>query len=200
MEFASLTSLVLAYRYWIIFPIACIEGPIFSLFMGTLAALGYFDVFLAYPILVAGDLIPDAVLYYIGKRGQRSRLIEKYASKIGISGGNFAPIERMWHEHPRKMMAFAKLALGLSTPLLVSAGLAGVKPRIFFGVAIPVALAQHVALLALGFYFGNSYEFVKRYMGHAEFLIIMVVVFGFLYYLFARRMKRQFLKKENAMQ
>ncbi len=197
MDIASVTTLVLTYRYWIIFPIACIEGPIFSFFMGTLAALGYFDPFLVYPILVAGDLIPDTALFYLGRRGKRTQLIEKYATKIGVTEGNFAPIERMWNTHPRKMMVIAKLALGLSVPFLVSAGLAGIKPRIYFGVAVPVALLQHIALISLGFYFGNSYSLVKAYMGHAEFLVIILVVFGGLYYAVASAMKKRFFAEEQ---
>jgi membrane protein DedA with SNARE-associated domain len=198
MDIGTITSIVLAYRYWVLFPIACIEGPIFSFFIGTLVALGYFDAVLAYPILVSGDLIPDTMLYYIGKYGHRSRLVEKYASKIGVSG-SLAPVERMWSEHPRKMMVFAKLAIGLSTPLLVSAGLAGIKPRIFFGIAIPVALAQHVVLMLLGFYFGNSYVLVKQFVGHAEFLLIILAVFGVAFYLVGIFVKRRFFKAEKEM-
>jgi membrane protein DedA with SNARE-associated domain len=166
--------------------------------MGTLCALGYFNPFLVYPIMLAGDLIPDTILFYVGRRGKRAQLLEKYGPKIGLSGDNMEPIQRMWDTHPRKMMAIAKLALGLATPFLISAGLAGIKPRIFYGVAIPVALVQHIILLSLGFYFGHAYEFVQIYIGHAEFLIISVAIFGGVYYAVARGMKRRFLKEEQS--
>jgi membrane protein DedA with SNARE-associated domain len=197
MASGALLALVLKYRYWIIFPIACIEGPIFSFLVGTLAGLGYFDVFLVYPIVVAGDLIPDTFLYYLGRYGKRAALIAKYGGMIGVTEGHFEVIERVWHTHPRKTMLMAKLALGLSTPFLVSAGLAGIPVRVFYSVAVPVALLQHVVLLTLGYHFGTSYELVERYVGHAEFFIGVVALFGVAYYLFAAYMKRRFLRAEE---
>src|SRR4051794_39487817 len=86
MDIASVTAVLMTYRYWILFPLACIEGPILSFFMGTLCALGYFNPFLVYPIMLAGDLIPDTILFYVGRRGKRAHLLEKYGPKIGLHG------------------------------------------------------------------------------------------------------------------
>lgn len=196
METGAIVTLLIKYRYWIIFPVACVEGPILSFLIGTLSGLGYFNPYLAFPILLAGDLIPDTFFYYLGLRGRRAELIAKYASKIGVTEGHFETIDRIWQTHPRKTMLMAKFALGLAAPFLVTAGLAKIPRRIFYGVAIPSSMLMHAALLFLGYHSAASYELVKSYVGHVQFFIVTAIVFALVYYVFARYMRQRFLKEE----
>lgn len=197
MEAGAIVALLIKYRYWIIFPIACVEGPVLSFLIGTLSGLGYFNPLIAFPILLAGDLLPDTFFYYLGKRGKRSDLIARYASKIGVTEGHFEIIDRVWRTHPRKTMLMAKLALGLAAPFLVTAGLAGIPARIFYGVAVPTSIVMHATLLFLGYHSGASYGLVKAYVGHAQFFVAVAVVFAIGYYLVAAYTRRRFLKKEE---
>ena len=198
METGAIIALLLKYRYWIIFPVACIEGPVLSFLIGVLSGFGYFNPFLAYPILILGDLIPDTILYYIGTRGNRAQFFQKYAPKIGITEAHFGVLQDMWDTHPRKTTVMSKLAIGLSSPLLVSAGLAGVPARIFYSMVIPVTLLQHVVFLTAGYHLGNSFALVEKYLGHAEFFVGLVAIFALAYYLFGVYMKRRFVAYEDA--
>lgn len=197
MQTGAIIALLLKYRYWIIFPIACVEGPILSFLIGVLSSFGYFNPFLAYPILIMGDLVPDTFLYYIGRRGNRAQFFKKYAPAIGVTEDHFSVLQEMWDVHPKKTLAFSKLAVGLSTPLLVSAGLAGVRARTFYSVAIPITLTQHIVFLSTGYYFGHSYTTVEGYLGHAEFFVGLVALFAIAYYVFGAYMKRRFLRAEK---
>src|SRR5579859_2852137 len=69
--------LILVYRYWILFPLACFEGPITGFIIGTLVALGYFNVFAAYFLLVMGDIIPDTAYYLLGRYGEKGTFVKK---------------------------------------------------------------------------------------------------------------------------
>lgn len=197
MTTSAIIALLLKYRYWIIFPVACVEGPVLSFLIGVLSSFGYFNPFLAYPILIMGDLIPDSILYYIGSRGNRAQFFKKYAPKIGITEGHFSVLQDMWDTHPRKTTVMSKLAIGLSSPLLVSAGLAGVPVRLFYSMVIPVTLIQHVIFLTAGYHFGASYTIVEGYLGHAEFFVGLAAIFAFAYYIFGSYMKRRFLREER---
>ncbi len=53
--------LIVAYRYWIIFPLACLEGPLVAFAVGSLTARGAFDIFAAFAVLMLGDLVPDVL-------------------------------------------------------------------------------------------------------------------------------------------
>lgn len=195
MTLAGVSELLLAYRYWILFPIAVLEGPFLALVVGSLSALGYFDPFLAYLILICGDFVPDTVLYFTGRWGKRAALIEKYGHKIGLSGERFTAIERLWREHPKKTMLMSKLALGLSGPFLVSAGLSGLSPRLYYAVAIPVTTIQYGMLLLIGYHFTYSLTLIGEYVGEIELFIGLAALFGILYYVGASIMRRKVLEE-----
>ena len=172
----SIMQLLLTYRYAVLFPLAAIEGPIVSFIVGFLISLGYFNPFVAYIILIFGDFIPDSLLYMFGKHAARKSFIDRYGKRFGITERHFNVIARLWHEHSLKTMFFSKLAYGLSTPFLISAGLAHMPSRKFYTAAIPITMFQYAVLMTLGYYFGNSYTIFGKYLQNAEIIIAVVVV------------------------
>jgi len=195
MTIESLTALLLTYRYLILFPIAVFEGPVIALIVGSLIAFGYFNPLYAYIVLVLGDFVPDTVLYFIGRYGKRASLIERYGHKIGITPERFGIIERLWHVHPRKTMFMSKLAFGLSSAFLVSAGLSGLSPVLYYSIAIPVTLFQYAALLFIGYHFTNSLAVIEGAVGKVQFFIGLIALFGIVYYVAASYMRRRVLKE-----
>jgi membrane protein DedA with SNARE-associated domain len=57
------------YKYWLIFPIVIIEGPIIVVISGFLVYLGFLNAYITYIILVIGDSIGDSMYYAIGRYG-----------------------------------------------------------------------------------------------------------------------------------
>ena len=53
-----------AYRYLGIFIASIAEGPVTMAAVGFLVRLGYFELFLAYMIMLLGDLVGDIGWYY----------------------------------------------------------------------------------------------------------------------------------------
>lgn len=197
MSLDAVIPLVVEYRYWILFPLACFEGPLVSIIIGFLAAGGYFNPFLAYAILVLGDMVPDTGYYFVGRWGHKASFIARYASKVGITEVRFAVIDRLWHKHPGKTMWTSKLAYGLSTPFLVSAGLTGMPLGKFLWYAVPITLVQYALLMAIGYFFGSSYALVSKAFSGIEIVIAALVVGGGLYYLLTRFMRSRLLKEEK---
>ena len=197
MNIGTIIPLIILYRYWILFPLACFEGPLVSIIIGFLVAGGYFNPFIAYIILVLGDVIPDTGYYFVGRWGHKASFISKYASKVGITEKRFSIIERLWKKHPGKTMWTSKLAYGLSTPFLISAGLVGMPLRKFLLCAIPVTLAQYAILMAVGYFFGNSYTLIAGAFSGVETAIAALVIGGGLYYMLTRYMRSRLLKEEQ---
>ncbi len=192
----ALVPLLIHYRYLILFPVAALEGPIVSFVVGTLVAAGYFDPLPAYGILVLGDLIPDTAYYYLGRYGGQA-LMGKFAPKIGVKEGHFDVVRALWNDHPGKTMFFSKLAYGLSTPFLVSAGFVGMPLSQFLRYALPVTFAQYAILMALGYFFGNSFKLVSNALTDVELLIAAAVVVGVGYNLMTRFMRTKLLDEER---
>ncbi len=189
MEYLLL--LLTKYGYFILFPLAAIEGPIVSLVVGFLIYLGYFKFLPAYVILLLGDLIPDTIYYYIGRFGNKRKIMEKYGSRLNL-------LERLWREHGKKTMFFSKLAYSLSVPFLISAGLVNMPLKRFISYALPVTVFQYAAIMAIGYYLGSSYQLAAKYIDSAGIIIaIIFVIFIAMYVFFVKYARRQIEKMEK---
>ena len=200
MNLETATQLLIHYRYLLLFPLAAFEGPIIAFVVGILTAAGYFNPFIAYTILLFGDIIPDSIYYFICRHGERKTFVARYGAKVGITEERFDIIKKLWHRHGFKTMFISKLAYGLSTPFLVAAGFAGITARKFYEYVLPVTIIQYAILMALGFYFGNSYVLITKYIENAQLIIaaaFIILLIG--YYIFAYYLKTRILanKKEN---
>jgi len=184
----QLVLLLTKYGYFILFPLAAIEGPIVSLAVGFLIYLGYLKLLPAYAILLLGDLIPDTVYYYIGRFGSKRKIIEKYGSRLNL-------IEKLWREHGRKTMFLSKLAYGLSGLFLISAGLTKMPFRKFISYAFPVTLFQYGVIMAIGYFLGHSYKLAEQYIEYAYMIVAAVLIIFIISYIFVIKYARRQIKE-----
>lgn len=192
---ASPVALLLAYRYWILFPLALVEGPVVSIIAGLLVSHGTFALVPTFIILFLGDAIPDALYYSIGRLSHRGNFLKRHGHRFGITEHRLAAMERLWRHHTAKSVMLSKWAYGLSTALLLSAGLVRLPARKYFSYVVPLAMAQSAALLAIGYYFGSSYQLVSKYIEGAGWIVAAgVVIFLVIYFFATRYAKRTFLQ------
>ena len=194
---STVVELIIAYRYLILFPLAAIEGPVISIIVGFLSSLGYFNPFVAFVILVLGDIVPDGAYYFFGLWGRNRSFIERYGKKFGLTPERFGVIEHLWEKHPGKTMWTSKLAYGLSTAFLISAGLAKLPLKKFYAEAVPVTLGQYAILMVVGCFFGSSYAAISTTFSGIEAVIAAVVIAGILYYALTRFMRARLLREEK---
>jgi membrane-associated protein len=191
-----LAALIIKYRYPILFPIAAFEGPVTSLIAGFLIRLGYLSIIPTFTILFFGDAIPDTICYYLGRYGSKANLIEKYGHKLNVTPSNFQLIENLWKNHPKKTMFFSKLAYGLSTAFLISAGLAKMPFRRFIAYTISMTFFQYGTLMITGYYLGRTYEAASQYV-HYIGIGITAFILAFLYVIFSRYAKEKLKEMES---
>ncbi len=180
--------LLTKYGYFILFPLAAIEGPIVSLVVGFLIYLGYLKFLPAYAILLLGDLIPDTVYYYIGRFGNRRKIMEKYGPRLNL-------IEKLWREHGKKTMFFSKLAYGLSGLFLISAGLVKMPFRKFISYAFPVTLFQYGVIMMIGYSLGHSYQIAERYIQYAYVIVAAILILFIISYILITKYARKRIKE-----
>lgn len=156
MTLDQLTLLLLEYRYWVLFPLACIEGPLVAFVVGSLVAVKFFNLFGAFAILLAGDVIPDVAYYLIGHYGQKSERVTRKVAKLKGAGFSAHSLLVLWRRRGFRMMVLSKLAYGLSTALLISAGLSRMPFSRFILYAFPVSVLQYGLCLAGGYYLGAT--------------------------------------------
>ena len=183
------------YRYLALFPLACIEGPIVALGAGFMVHSGYLLVIPAFLVMLLGDFIPDSIYYFIGRFGNKEKLLKKYDTKSGLVSRHFGYIEKAWQEHTTKTMFVCKLAYGFSIPLLILAGFTRVSYIQFVWRSLVVTLFQYGLLMLVGYYLGQSYQSAIPYVKDVGIIIaIVAIIFIFLYFLVQRYMKNKVIK------
>lgn len=192
-----LLALLLAYRYWILFPLAFIEGPVVALAAGWFVSLGYLNIVPTFIILLFGDLAPDTLYFWIGHWVHKANFLQRYGPRVGITEHRLKGIEHLWHTHTFKSALLAKWAYGMSTPLLMSAGLARLPTKKFLPYVTFITAVQYAVMLAAGYYFGSSYLMISRYIQNAEWIVAGVVLLLLFAYFFVSRYARRSLLKNT---
>ena len=170
-----------------------------ALVLGFLVHLKYFDLVPAYLIMCAGDFFPDSLYYYIGYFGSQKKFLEKYGSRSKLIANHFPIIEKLWHDHPFKTMFLSKIAYGMSTPLLISSGLAKMPYKKFISCAFPVTLLQFAVAMTAGYYLSYSYAHAEKYIKIVGVVIaVVLLVFIFTYIRLQKYAKGQIEKLEEA--
>jgi membrane protein DedA with SNARE-associated domain len=195
MMYFSLNTIfgwVVMYRYVILLPIAIVEGPIISVIAGFLVSLGQMNFLLAYVILVLGDVMGDLLLYALGRWG-RGTPLQKYGKYFGVTAERIAKLEKFFEHHAKKTLLFGKWGHALGFPILLSAG--AVKEPIgeFVTVSILGTLPKTLILMLVGFYFGQSYDLINKYITYAALgMIGLAVLVGVGYWFSIQLTKKYF--------
>jgi membrane-associated protein len=156
MDPAGLLTLLLTYRYWVLLPLAIVEGPMLAFACGVLVSLGYLSAPVTLGILVLGDIIPDTVFYTLGRFWSDRPVVQRLAARLGVTEAHLADARGFWHNHPGKTMLMSKFAYGISSAFLFMAGLMRMSALRFYGYSISISIAHYVVIMTAGYYFGAS--------------------------------------------
>lgn len=199
MSVESLTPLLLEYRYWILIPLAFLEGPVVAIIGGTLAATGYFNFYVLCLIFYIRDLSLDLGYYAIGHYGGHTAIAERLLKKIGVTADHLEHIRSLWARRPATTMLIGKLSYGISAAFIVVAGIIGMRLRTFIWYGSLVAVLQYGTLLVLGYFFGATFGgSILKIVENIQYVILAISIAAIGYYLIAWRMRKKVLEgKEN---
>lgn len=201
MSVDSLTHLILQYRYWILVPLSLIEGPVVAFIAGTLASLGYFNLYLLSALFFVRDVGLDGVYYAIGYFGGHTAFAERMLKKIGITGDHLENVRGLWERRPGWTMFIGKLSYGIASAFIVVAGVVRMPLSIFFTYGSIVAVLQYGTLLFLGYFLGASLGGnIAHIISNVQYVIAFAAIAISAYYLLSWRMRAKFLKKDEEIE
>jgi len=183
--------LLLKFKYAVLFPLGVVEGPVISLVVGFLINKGIFSFWIAFPILLLGDIIPDTIFYLLGFYGQKTKFVQRLISRKDFLANHLLVIERLWLDHPRKIMFFGKLTYGMAILFLTSAGMVKLSFKKFISNAILVSVTQYGVIVLVGYLLGNSYEIASGYIKYFYYLFGIFAVVGIVGYYFVAKYARE---------
>jgi membrane protein DedA with SNARE-associated domain len=164
-------TLILHYKYAILFPIAFAEGPMIMFLSGVWLHLGYFSLIPLYCTLFLGDWLADFLWYALGYYAT-GPLLKKYGKFLGVTEEVFQKIEGLFSRHPNKIIFISKVTMGFGFALatLLAAGAVKVPVKRFGLMTFLGGLIWVGLLLSIGYFFGNLYGIINE-----KFQVISVV-------------------------
>ncbi len=187
---SQLAPLVSQYGYAVLFPIAVIEGPAVSIVAGALVASGQFDVVAVALMLIAADLVGDAVYYSLGRWGH-SPFLRRLERWLSLTKERFKPLEDGFRRHDWKILLIGKTQ-PFGSVILFFAG----ATRMPIGRYLVFNLLATVPKVALfegaGYFLGAGITHSMKYIDYVTFILFGVgAVMLYSYY-----RVRKYLKKE----
>jgi len=190
LALSTVLALLLHHKYLVLFPIALVEGPIISILGGFLAASGFMNVYAVYAVVLAGDLIADTIYYALGRFGGR-RLISRYGHWLWINEAQVQRLQTHFRKHTGKTLFAGKIAHGLGSVVLFTAGMGQVPYRKFIWWNFLSAALKSLILVVVGYYYGYAYQKINDYLGYATYFFIggaVVLLSG--YYFVTRAVRK----------
>lgn len=194
-SFTQLVPWLIHYRYFVLFPIVVVEGPIVTVIAGFLSSLGYLNVFVAYGVVVLGDLAGDSIYYAAGRWGKEG-FLKRWGRFIGITMERIKQLQEYFAKHKGKTLILGKLSYGVGAPVLVAAGVADVPYCEFVGFNFIATLPKCLVLLLIGYYGGQGFTKISRYLDYTALGMLALAVLFTVVYLMMKRIARRLSKKK----
>ena len=188
MTFEHTLTLLVAYRYWLLVPLAIIEGPIIAFIAGTLAKLGYFNITFLGIFFFARDMLMDSFYYAVGYFGAETALAKRLLHKLHVRGEHLEHVRELWEKYPARTMFIGKVSYGVASSFILVAGMVKMSLKKFYGYGSIVAILQFWTLLALGYVYGAAFGgTIASVLQNVEYAIAVFGLVLVLYYYFTLR-------------
>lgn len=180
-------SLILTYKYILLFPLVMVGGPIVTVIAAFLASLGVLDISAVYAVAVLGTVTGDTVYYLIGRIGGH-KFVPKYGRYLGVTEERIKYAEEHYQKHLGKTLLFGKFTEVAIVPILITVGITKVNFRRFLGTVALIEIPKVMMFTLIGFYFGKYYILINQYLHTWASVGFLVIVTGALvYWLFFRK-------------
>ncbi len=178
---AFITSFIKISKYFGVFIGTFIEGPTVGMLTGSLARLGYLNIYLGYLVYVIGDFTADCLYYAIGYHGGTGLL-----KKLTFSSKTLAKVKKsmiFFNNHSNKIIFFGKLTHFLGLPILIGAGLAHYSWRKFLVLDLIATLIKSAVIISIGFYLTSFWVGIDNAINYVGLTITFLATILLVYFL-----------------
>jgi membrane protein DedA with SNARE-associated domain len=145
---------------------------------GYLAYLENIDITWAIVVCFIGVLSGDFLLFTLGRMFGK-KFFNLPGVRFFITADRIAYAQAKLKKNVRRICFSARFLAGLRAPVYLSAGMLGVKPRIFISYDALAALISVPLLTLLGYYFGEDIDIGLGYIRRAErYIFIGLALIG----------------------
>ena len=177
------------YKFFALFPLTVAEGPVITVIAGFFSSLNYLNFWLAYAIIIAGDLAGDTLHYLIGRLGGE-RFIARWGRYIGVGQEQVLSLEKQFDKRGGQLLFIGKMSHGIGGAFLVAAGIIKMPFDKFIFSNMLATLLKSLLLLLLGFYFGHALSTINTYLERISLIALGAAILAALIYFFYFRKKK----------
>lgn len=168
-------TLLLTYKYFILLPLAIVEGPIITVVAGFLVSTGLLSIVPVYLIVLLGDVIGDTIAYSIGRFGG-STLIHRYGHRIGLTPEKLEQTKEYFKNNHGKALLFSKIFHGVGVAGLIAAGSLQIPYLRYIRICFFISALQSAIFLLIGVLFGGAYIQIQKYFDYFAATISVIVL------------------------
>jgi undecaprenyl-diphosphatase len=120
-------------------------------------------------------MLGDNAGYVVGHKIGRAAL-KRYGRFVGLTTKRLGKLEKFFARHGNKTILFARFVAGLRVFAALFAGAARMRWRTFALYNMAGAVLWAVAITLLGFFFGQSWGVLQRWIGRASTIVGLAVL------------------------
>lgn len=178
-----------AWTYPLVFLLVVLDASLFIGFLlpgeapvligGVLAGRGKVDLWAIGALAAAGAVAGDSLGFYLGRRFG-VRFAEGKGRKFGVTRESLSKAEKLLKAHGRKAVFLGRFASVFRPVVPFVAGAAQMPYRKFVAFNAPAGLIWSAAFVGLGFWAGEEWQTVARWVDRVGWVFVagVVVVLG----------------------
>lgn len=174
----DIVTLLLAYKYLVLFPLSIFEGPIVTVIAGFISSLNKMNWVIVYCVVILGDIVGDSSIYIFGRWG--GNIFKKHGFRVGVTHKRLDMAKEYFAIHHSKALIASKLVHGIGVSGLAAAGILKIPYIRFFKTCLIISLLQSASFLMIGILFGHAYQQIGHYFDTYAALIslaALVIIF-----------------------
>lgn len=190
----DINSLILHFGYPAVFILVFVEGPLVTMAAAFGVALGYFNLFILFPLIIIADLLADIMWYSVGYFG-REKLVSRWGHFVGLTVNRLSKMEKIFGRHQGKILFMAKITHAIGFPFLIAAGLGKLNFKKYCFFNFLATVPKSFIFMGLGYYFGQAHELISDYLGYSTIIGLILLAFAILVFILFQRLMNNYFSK-----
>ncbi|AXQ95585.1 VTT domain-containing protein [Cereibacter azotoformans] len=173
----TVATLLAVHGLALIAPLALVEGPIVTVIAAWLAQRGVLDLTAVTLTVILADLVGDALLYAVGRRGGRPAL-----SLLRVREAQIEDLAGGLRARAPAVLIGAKLTHAAGAAVLLAAGVARVPFGLFMACNAAATLPKSLFFVSLGWWFGATHARMGSWIAAGALTLTTLLVLLVLLY------------------
>ena len=167
--------LMQAHGLWLVGPMAVVEGPIVTVIAAYLAKLGYMNIWAVYAVCVLGDLIGDAMYYWIGRLGP-ALLPDRWLARLGMTEARKLALEGHFATKGGWTILVGKWTHSAGLPIMLASGAARMNFPVYMAYNVVGTVPKTAVFTLIGWFIGSAYTAIDTWIWRVSLGLVVGLV------------------------